>query len=274
MPNTLKKRIIKLKTNILRARFNLMFMVILSAVNLITIHSGNNILMPFSSAISTYSAFFGKQLSVEQGSNLFSFMGLLIATVILGILLLCYFKSKTKPFFFVASLGIVVIDTLTLLIFSLSGYAYSPTLFFVDVLVHIMTVIYLISALKSDKELANIGIRTDEETTKEEIDELEEKQDEELSFIDKYIEDDGEILLSGEYNEYDVYVVAKDNRVSLIINEHIYDSLEFVHTSEFELKAVVEGVEFIFDYKRKYSGETMYLYASGVLLDSFAKDFL
>ncbi len=279
MQENFKEQIIKYKTNILRARFNLMFMVVLSVVNVMSVYFSNNAIMPFSSAISTYSTYFGVLISKEQGSTgIFTFIGLLMAAIILGALLLCYFKSKDNPLFFIIALVIIIIDTVVLLAAFIIN-AFSSSALFVDLIIHIMTVFYLRSALTSHKQLgvidelsyetiiSNVNVDTDEETNDNSI-------DLQISTpICKYIDEGDEPLVSGEYEDLDVFVVIRNKNAELVINGYVCDSLEIAHADEYELCAIVNNIEFNFQYKRNYGGETMYLYAENELLDSLSVDF-
>jgi C4-dicarboxylate transporter len=74
MQENIKDHIVKLKTNILRARFNLMFMIILTAINILSVVSGNEAFMPFSVTISTFAAKLGVNLSIEQNNDMFLYL--------------------------------------------------------------------------------------------------------------------------------------------------------------------------------------------------------
>ncbi len=284
MQENIKEQIIKYKINILRARFNLMFMVILSVVNVMSVYFSNNAIMPFSSAISTYSTYFGVLISNEQGSSgIFLYVGLLMAAIVLGALLLCYFKSKVNPLFFLIALVIIVIDTVVLLaVFVVNAFA--STLLFVDLIVHIMTIFYLRSALNSHKQLGVIDklsyesiISNVDTDTSEEIDLTESQNNYESITTDlpicKYVDEGDEPLVSGEYEDLDVFVVVRSRNAELVINGYVCDALDITHTNEYELCAIVNNIEFNFQYKRNYGGETMYLYAENELIDSLSVDF-
>lgn len=273
MQDIIKKRIVKLKTNILRARYNLLFMVVLSVINVMTIFSGRQVFIPFSSSVSNYATYFGMVISKEHGENLFGILGIAISVLMLGIIVFCYFKSKNNTIFFVIALGIIVIDTLLLLITAISGIAFGESIFIVDVLVHIMTIIFLVSAIKSSKELLGL-INENPITEKADENELDHEANQEIAFIDRYEDEGGIVLLSGEYEDLDIFVGAKDNVAELFVNDISYDSVEIADTKEFELSALVGAVNIKFQYKRNYSGETSYLYANDYIVDSFAKDFL
>ncbi|MBE6692751.1 MAG: hypothetical protein E7586_05465 [Ruminococcaceae bacterium] len=279
MQENIKEQIIKYKTNILRARFNLLFMVILSVVNVMSVYFSHNAIMPFSSAISTYSTYFGVLISKEQGSEgIFMFIGLLIAAIILGALLLCYYKSKNNPLFFIIAMVIIIIDTIVLLaVFAINAFA--STLLFVDLIIHIMTIFYLRSALKSHKQLGVIDTLSYESILSN-VDE-EPLEDDDNSSVNleistpvcKYIDEGDEPIVCGEYEELDVFVVIRNKNAELVINGYVCDAIELTHNDEYELCAIVNNIEFNFQYKRNYGGEAMYLYAENELIDSLIIDF-
>lgn len=272
MQENIKERIIKLKTNILRARFNLMFMLILSAINILSVVSGNEAFMPFSVTISTFAAKLGVKLSGEQNNELFLYLGIAISAMILLSVLLCYFKSKQNVLFFVVALGIVSIDTLVLLVIGIGGFFY--TSFVVDLFIHVITIIFLVSALKSHKELGVLEKFTLDamNLSDSNSDEIAPEQTT-AEWIDDHTEDSIDSILCGEYNGLKVHVVLYEDRAELIINDGVCDVADTSYSSEYELCATVNGIEFNFQYTRTYSGETAYLYAGNELLDSFATDF-
>lgn len=272
MQENIKDHIVKLKTNILRARFNLMFMIILTAINILSVVSGNEAFMPFSVTISTFAAKLGVNLSIEQNNDMFLYFGVAISAIVLSAVLLCYYMTKKNALFFVVALGIVAVDTLVLLVIGIGGLFY--TSFIVDLLVHIITLVFLVSAIKAQKELGIIDKLSFESLNLSDGDSInEDTENVNRGDLDEYVEDAVEPIVSGEHGSLKAFVVLYEDKAELIINDIVCDSVDTSYSSEYELSAIVNSVDFYFEYKRTYSGETAFLYAGNELLDSFARDF-
>ncbi len=288
----------KIKIN--RARYNLLFMVFMSVINIFFITSSGAIVVPYSFAISNYSMVFGIGAANENGNETIRILGLVIACSVLLFISICYILSKNKPAYLVISFALVVADMIALIAISATTETFGQVIVILDLLVHILQIVYIFNAIKAYNRLisiqASVKNNTSDQTPIEPIDpdiltpeqedtandsfeeEEEEEEtappsDEELSSpIGEYIDDGTEPCVSGNFKGLNIFVVIRNGIAELIINGYVCDSLDVTYLSEFELRAIVNDIDFIFDYSRSYSGETMYLYADDTLLDSFGRN--
>lgn len=268
MKNNLNEELNDLKIKINRARFNLMFMIILTVVNIYTILSNSNLQMPFSCSIASYSVALGKE-SYAQDENITPLIiGIFLSIIILSAFTVCYFKSKKSIVFLVAPIGIIVVDTFALLVIALFSVSIASSIFLLDFVFHILSVFYLVKGIKAFKQIGDFKEFPIKESTNNESDAKCETQtcsDDELEIY----EDDGTIpLLSGDYNGLNIFVVNSDGVAELVVNNYVCDRLSVAYLFEYELCAYVNEISLTFKYNKNESSESMFLYADDELLDS------
>lgn len=287
----------QLKFKIARARYNLMFMIILSIVNVVFVSSGNAVAMPFSSTIATYSTAIGITAAKDNNNDTYKILGLLIACIVLGLFIFCYFMSKKKGVYLVIAFTLLSADTLALLVMNASTGSIGQVFVLLDLLLHILTLVYIFGGIKAHihfsklpkfnevdepirlndndfgaKESTPLYVNESEDDDLEDEIEDEESEEDMTKPISEYVEDGGERLVSGSYSGLDVFVVIKDNVAELVINNYVCDSFDFSEEDEYGLRAIVNGIDFTFEYKLSKSGEAMYLYADDTLLDSLGRN--
>lgn len=257
-----------------RARYTILFMVILSLVNIYTAFSNPEINMPFSSAISTYAV----NLGIKSNSTPLLILCIAISVIIISALFLCYLKSKKNPAFFVFSFCLIIVDALSLLIMRITSI---NAFVIIDLVIHLMTIFYLMRAVTASKRIKEIDLNPPAKTTDSKIEEetYNDLDDESIEDnadltqpISEYIDNGTPHLVSGSYNGLNIFVVIKNSVAELIINNRVCDRLNVAGIDEFELRVIVNEIDIIFDYKRSYNGETMYLYADNELLDSLGRE--
>ena len=285
-----------LKIRITRARYNMIFIVLMSVINIFLITSKSTMLMPYSSAISNYSVTLGISESLVSGTDTFRIFGLIVACAVLMIIMVCYLLSKTKPLYMFISLSIITADTIALVVIEAAGGTLASPFVILDIVAHALAVFSIISGIKAFKELKslpedeekqsidnsttnndavynenNLENNIDEDDYEEIIEESENdfEDEEDLSQpIGKYVDDGTEPLVQGSIEGLKAFVVIRDNKAELIINNFVCDELNVEYLIEFQLKTFVNDIEFSFDYKETESGKIMYLYADDELLDS------
>ncbi len=265
MKTDLNSKILDLKIKINRARYNIIFIILLSIINLVTVYLNGAAIIPFSCSMATISMLFGYMLSTEQGNEAFLIICLSLAILILLALFVCYIKSKKNGFLLVSALSIIIVDTIVLIIITFSPLGailqFNPI---VDIIMHLVSIIYVAIGVKAFKTL-NTAPFCEPQEHEEEEEEEEGATDEPIR---KYEDNGAEPIVIGEYEDYNVFTVIKDGIAELVINGFVCDALECAYTSEFELRAIVNDIDFIFQYRRDYERETAFLYADDVLLDS------
>ena len=264
---------IKLKVKTNRGRYTLLFMIILTLVDAFIVFTKGFPMMPFSSAISTYGIVYACVFRTK--STLFFAVGLAIAIIALTALVVCYLKSKKNIIFMVFSMWFVIIDSVVLIAYSLFNGLYDSILV-VNIIIHGMTVFYFWSGINAYKELSkqtaeNADNEYDIDIEDEDALENTEAPQGEETPLRPYIDDGTPQLLSGKISGLNAFVVIKNGVAMLIINNTVCGEQNIAENNDFELRIIVNDIDFSFQYKRLYNGETMYLYADDVLLDSLGR---
>lgn len=277
----------RLRITINKGRYYILFMVLLSVANIFMITTKNGTMMPYSSAISNNAVAIGLNISEQTGNSSVRILGLIIACAVLLILMICYILSKNKSQYLVIASALIAADTIVLLVTSIFSNAVTSFYTLLDLLVHVLAFIFIIFAIRASKELHSISKETngsaEEKTPSEEEEEEEEtaplhtddsdidragSEDELSDPIRVYEETDLEPLVQGNHNGLEVFVVIRKTNAELVINGYVCDELDISDLIEYQLRAIVNDVDFTFEYKRSSSGEAMYLYADSTLLDS------
>ena len=265
MKTDINKEILDLKIKINRARFNLLFFIILTIINITFILTKGSPVIPFSCSIATYATAFSVVNSVV-------WLGLAISAFILGTFAVCYFKSKNNVLFLVAPIGVILVDTLALIIISVITDALASGNFLFDFIFHILSVYYLLKAIKAFNMLGDLNAVPDniviESQDNDDAQQYESETSDELSDpISKYEDDGTEPLLKGKFNNLKAFAVIRNGIAELVVNDYDCDLLEVTYLSDFELKAIVNDVNFSFHYSKDSQSISMYLYADDNLLD-------
>ena len=270
-----------LKITINRGRYNLIFLVITSIINIFTISSGSSLTLPYSSAISNYAVAFG-----FGGDATVRILGLIIACTVLLAFVICYLLSKTKPTYLVIAFSLVAADTIALLVISASSGNIGNLYVILDILIHLLVLVYLSKAVKAFNTLQKHGEDLNSVSSAHNEDQNEivsdnncENNESEESFneeennkpIRKFTNNEDKPLVCGEYEGLKISAYIQEANALLVINGYVCDELETAYLNEFQLRAIVNDVDIIFDYKRTYSGDTMFLYANDELLDSLGR---
>ncbi len=274
-----------LKIRINQGRYNLLFIVIMSVINIFLITSNSQMLLPYSSSISNYSVALGISESLKSGSDSFRILGLIVACAILMALMVCYVLSKSKPLYLVISLSIVVADTIVLAVLEgVNGTITSPYVI-LDLIIHALAVFYIFTGIKAAKKLRALPAEEEKpqvepvapveepseqnEGNEEVFTEENADEDEDLTQpIGKYVDDGTQPLVQGTFDGLNVFAVIRDDKAELVINGFVCDELDVSCEYEFQLRAFVNDIDFTFDYKETENGKVMYLYADDELLDS------
>lgn len=286
--------IISLKLTIGRARFNLMFMIVLSAINIFFISSGTNASMPFTSAISSYAVALGIKSANDSGNDNMRMLGLLIAVFVIFLFVLCHLLSKNRPTFLVVAFSLLLADTIVLIVLNAITGLLGQIFVILDLLLHILTLVYIFKAIKASIKLSQLPDFTDESNPAifadndfgakegaqqiEDNDATEEEEEEEEEVedltkpISSYNNENPEPLVEGEYEKLNIFVVIEENIARLVINGYICDELNVEYLDEYQLRAIVNEIDFSFEFKRSATGEAMYLYANDTLLDSLGRN--
>ena len=296
-----ERRILKLKIN--RARFNLMFLIILSVLNIFFICAGKGIHLPYSSAATTLLSGLAMQIKGDGGSSATVTLLLAAAGLCLLLLSLCYYFSKKHSVWMLTAMIAMVIDTFLLLIIIVTPSEDGVNLLFIlDLAMHALIIFYLGSAVKAHLDYAKLpafeGVedrieikqdfggneaeKVEEEYDDEDEDEIIEEDELERSAeeealttpIGKFEGDEEDALVKGSFAGLDVFVVFEEEKAKMVINGYVCDEITIgaETQSKFELRAIVNDIDFSFDYEADFGGDSMYLYADDELLDSLGRE--
>ena len=281
-----------LKIRINRARYNLLFLTIMSVINIFLIITESTMRMPYSSAISRYAVEIGVAASKESGEGMQIF-GLIVGCAVLFLLSVCYILSKNKPKYFVIALSLLVADTAALIIIALSTGAIADLYIILDIFIHILSIVYTVNAIKAVGELMHMpaedienadksaemtdddnSIENDENSDEIDASEYEDSDIDDTDYskpIGEYNDQGAEHLVSAVYSGLEIFSVIEGASAKLIINGYVCDELDITYLNEFQLRAIVNDIDFRFEYIKTFKGETMYLYANDDLLDSLGR---
>ncbi len=130
------------------ARLNLLLMIGLTAVNLVLLFTGSDVMMLFSATVPYIAAVF----AVSPGWNAFFPFFIGVAVVIILLYLVCWFFSKKHPAWMIVALVMFVLDTLAMVALYVSA---GDTSGIMDILLHIYVLYYLISGTINGFKLRN-----------------------------------------------------------------------------------------------------------------------
>lgn len=247
----------EIRLTVSRARYNLLFFILLSVINVYFLFLEKPAYIPYCSAIATYSI----PISIAAGIET---AGYIISAFVLITLFCCFLLSKKSPFFLFISFSIVIADTIALLVLMFVDNAIGILTIF-NVILHLLTAFYIFVAIKVTKIFDNRA----NESNNVDLDDTEEYEDIE---VEDYVDDGTEPLLKGNTNGLYVFAVIHNAKAELVINQVVCDAIDITHKNEFELSAVVDEVEIYFQYRRAYDGTSAYLYAGDALLDSIVSE--
>ena len=130
------------------ARSNLLLAIFLTIVNIVLYYTGDDAMLLFSMSVPYYAVIFSDLMSLGS-------VGIIIAVVVLALYFVSWFLSGKRPGWLSLALVLFICDTLSMvglyiLVGDFSG--------FLDALIHIWVLYYLISGLIAIKKLKNLEV--------------------------------------------------------------------------------------------------------------------
>lgn len=216
-----------------RARANLLLVIILTALNLVMLPLGTEIFMLFSATV-PYIA-----LVVGIFSGMTELLVICSTVAVVGVLLylLCYIFSKKRVGWLVCALVLFVLDTIFLIgvyvsIEDLSG--------FVDLIVHIWVLFYLISGVRAGFKLKKLPEEVIEVEATDVTDSLAEGENSAfLRTADESVK--SRVLLEATYSYYRICYRRVKSVNELVINGRVYDEYVAVLEKKHTLTAMLDG---------------------------------
>ena len=149
-PAAIKQQALKFN----QARGNLLAVIIFTALNLVLTACNANLYLLFSATMPQFVFAIGQGLAQQFESNIFLFIGLVIAVLVLTIYLICWFCSKRKRAFMLGALIFFAIDTVLFLFLALSdGFEAS---YLLDIFFHGWVLFYLINGVIAWSKLRGV----------------------------------------------------------------------------------------------------------------------
>jgi hypothetical protein len=130
-----------------KARNNLLAVIVLTVVNIILSAFNASVSFPFSATIPQFVFEVGKSLESEMENNLFMTVGLVIAFIIIMIYFVFWILSKRKRVFILVALIFFIVDCL-LLLYLISSMEFDAS-FFIDIAFHCWILYYLINGVRA-----------------------------------------------------------------------------------------------------------------------------
>jgi len=153
----------------------------------------------------------------------------------------------------------------------------------VNIIIHAMTVFYFWASIQANKKLSYTFIKDNQNDTAadnydeyiggdEEYEAEDDVNEQEFTLpLRPYRNKDVKPVLSGSIKGLNAFVVINNDLAELVINNKVCCEQNTIDLEEYEMCVIVNEVEFIFQYRRLFDGETMCLYADNQLLDSLKK---
>lgn len=134
-------------------RSTLLMILIFTVINIVTLVTETDYYFLFSAAVPYYLTVFG-MIFDEWVIGTFTTTALVVAAVILAVYLLCWLLSKKRRGWLIAALVLFIVDTVALVVFSLSLDMLADNI--LDFLFHGWAIWELIAAWKADKKLQEL----------------------------------------------------------------------------------------------------------------------
>jgi hypothetical protein len=222
-------------------RSNLLLAIILTLVNIVMLVAGGDSMLLFSISVPYYAVIFG----VILGGQELMITGCVIAGIILLAYFLCWLFSKKHAGWLVAALVMMIVDTLALIGFYLLAQEISGIL---DLLFHALIIYYIAAGISSSKKLAALP---------PEVPVVMDPQIPVANSVPlRRIDEDEKcrILLENTYGTYRLVYRRVKSVNQLVINNYVYDEVQYVIEPAHTLTAILDGHKFEVGYDgRNYS---------------------
>ncbi len=217
------------------SRSNLLLMIGFTAINIILLAFGSDVMLLFSATVPYLTVLFG----IEFENSIALLICITLAVINICIYLLCWFFSKKHPAWMIVSLVLFSIDTLVMLGLYLISGDFSGVL---DIAIHIWVMYYLIVGVSTGFKLKSLPA----EMLLQQTDMVsEEKEDEIIS------ESVGlrvaeplpkvRVLLETNYMGHQVCYRRVKRTNELVIDGYVYDEVEMLIETRHILTAKLNG---------------------------------
>lgn len=217
------------------ARYNLLLMLSLTAVNIVLLFLGSDTMMLFSATVPYVSVIYGGLLSWVFENELYFVLGIAVAVVLIALYLLCFIFSKKRVGFMVTALVLFALDSAAMAWTYISSGDFADGI--IDIVFHIWILVYLISGVYNGFKLKKLP---EDEPVTENVDGGEEPAD---SITIRYADTDVKfrVLAEAEQGSYHICYRRVKRTNELVVNGHVYGEYEALMEQPHELSAVLDG---------------------------------
>jgi hypothetical protein len=212
------------------SRLNLLLMVGLTVVNIVFFLTGSETMLLFSASIPYYAVIFGEAFPIPA----LSIGCYVIAGLCLGAYFLCWLLSKKRYGWLIFALVLFILDTLAMGALYLWAGDFSGIL---DVVIHALVLYNLIVGISIGRKLKTLPAEEDAPVTTTEAQTLPNSVP--LRRIGD--EEKVRVLLEEAYGTYHISYRRVKRLNQLVINNYIYDEVEYLIEPPHSLSAVLDG---------------------------------
>ena len=220
------------------ARANLLLMLVFTVVNILLFFTGSSTMLLFSASIPYYTVIIGSSYGFTSATAAPFYI---FAAVIILIYFLCWLLSKKRYGWLIPALVLFVLDIFAMAMLYIWA---EETAGITDLLFHAWVLYYLILGIFSGAKLKKMPPEeiTDEVSTGSEnlINSTPLRRVEE--------DDKARILLEHTYGSYHIRYLRVKRKNQLVINNYIYDEVEYLIEPPHSLRAVLDGHVFEVGY--------------------------
>lgn len=258
------QEIVKLKKRINVAKSTILMVAVLTLINIAAIVFDAAYSFPFSAYVPQFVTAVFAGIAEEQGTDSILYIGIAVAVLLSLVYVALWFGAKKKNTFLIVALVFFAIDT-AFFIYSL--FLYFDASYIIDIAFHAWVIFDLvlgISAYSQLKKIPEQEIQNAEGYKEQYI--LQGADDTDFSMRTestpiRLSENKGRVLISSNYNGLNIEVRRSKALTELVIDGKVYAERKGVIESEYELAAIVSGVEI---KTAMTTQSVMYLYADGV----------
>ncbi len=217
------------------ARYNLLLMLVLTAVNIALLFLGSDTMMLFSATLPYVSVIYGSLFSWVLENELYFILGIALAVILIAIYLLCFIFSKKRVGFMVAALVLFALDSAVMVWTYISSGDFADGI--IDIVFHVWVLVYLISGVYNGYKLKKLP---EEESVTETVEDGEETVD---SKALRYADNDVKfrVLAEAQQGSYQICYRRVKRTNELVVNGHVYGEYEALMEQPHELSAVIDG---------------------------------
>ena len=137
------------------SRGNLILMIVLTVSNIVSYWLELGFMLPFSAFLPFTIFDFGYYFSIELNDPSLFIIGIALATLIILVYILGYFKSKKNPGWLKIILGMYIFDTVVMIYLFTGVFIFNGSML-LDILFHVWVLYYMINGVNAFNKLKTL----------------------------------------------------------------------------------------------------------------------